>query len=591
MATRLRQLTPGQIEELGQSCADLLQGESRWIFRRSESVTILDEATIRRQQSVDFSLDTIESMPAYKRICGRVFGREVCAAPLFILDKDPTASLSFDLEDESGRSLSLPTSEESGEVSAATLQVLARRKLERFDFLVPEALMTRLAHLARSDGAEGQVWLDRLENPLPGDPEVDAIECLLSERNDGGQMRWWIETLAFASIVIVAFEPGRNHRRVIKIAREQPVTNGRVLLPRLGWRSFKILLYTPLITAGRYQLDVQAPPELRLTQVALAQSREKRSLKTSGFRRRAQLYVDQVHDARGALARFGLRVSGRGVLAGALVAALLVFISIAACIRFNEEIAKGSGSAAPLLLLLPGIIATYVTVRGDQHELAVRLLAVPRWILLCAGVAAYYSAGAIALIGKVEKARPAQTGPKGAAEAALAQVHYDASVARHAEQIQQWLGPAALVAAAVTAVIGIGWICNRQSLHRVGRLLGGTLRAATRIRFRLEVSLRASEDFVWEYIQQRILRLHEAGKLEETRSSAARRRCVIYRALGPINWTHGFEVNPAAPGARVSWVFKADSPLWLRPAIVPFVLFERAMAHLRIAAFKWKYAV
>lgn len=82
VAIRLRQLTSDQTEELGEFCVELLQGDSPWIFRRKESVTVLDEATIRRQQSVDFTLDTIESLGNYKEICDRVFGDEVCAAPL-----------------------------------------------------------------------------------------------------------------------------------------------------------------------------------------------------------------------------------------------------------------------------------------------------------------------------------------------------------------------------------------------------------------------------------------------------------------------------------------------------------------------------
>src|SRR6059036_3463233 len=86
---RLRQITVEQADELGRFCAALLEGPPQWIFRRRESVTVLDEATIRRQQSVDFSLDYIRTLDEYKSVCDLVFGEGLCSAPLFILDKNP----------------------------------------------------------------------------------------------------------------------------------------------------------------------------------------------------------------------------------------------------------------------------------------------------------------------------------------------------------------------------------------------------------------------------------------------------------------------------------------------------------------------
>src|SRR4051812_25538122 len=178
MSFRLKELTSAETEILGRFCAELLEGDSQWIFRRRESVTVLDDATVRRQQSVDFTLDTINSLLEFKEVCSRVFGEGLCAAPLFILEKDPASALAFDLEEETGRSLSLMTTAENGEISAATMKVLAAERLESEDLKLSPELAEKLHWLASSDGIEGAGWLERLEKPLSSDPDKVEIECL-----------------------------------------------------------------------------------------------------------------------------------------------------------------------------------------------------------------------------------------------------------------------------------------------------------------------------------------------------------------------------------------------------------------------------
>lgn len=490
-----------------------------------------------------------------------------------ILDKDPASSVSFDLKDEAGHSLSLLTSEENGKISAATLKVLSKRKLAAHGFVLSEALTETLEYLARSDTTDGRAWLDRLENPIPADKDREEIECLLDERNDGGQMKWWLETLALASIVVVTFGSAPNHRRIIKIAYEQPIRRGPGLLAKMAVRSFRTWLIVPLIRSGRYHFDVKAPADFRLTQVALLDSKAGHPSKAPGFRRRAQLYIDNVHDPRGAIAMFGLRVSGRGVLGGALVAALLVLIAILACIRLRGSIAEDSGSGPALLLVLPGIIATYVA-RSDQHGLTTRLLAIPRWILLLfSGVAAYYAAGALALIGKVDDR--------------LGEPKHQLAVDHHADLILQWLRPAGASAAIAVLVIGLGWICTREITHTFGRWLRRMGRRYTKARFRLEVPLPAPSEVVWEHLQDEVAKLLQAGRLQKTRTTVSPpRKCVIHRSAGPFNWTHGIEVSKAPPGTMVNWLFWADGPWLLRPLLAPLVFWELAMAKGRIAEFE-----
>jgi hypothetical protein len=571
MTFRLQQLTDAQVEHLGRFCAELLAGESQWIFRRRESVTVLDDATVRRQQSVDFTLDTIDSLNRFRSINKRLFGEGICAAPLFILDKDPASALAFDLEEESGRTLSLMTTAENGEISAATLKVLVTDKLQGEGYELSPALEEKLSFLATSESVEGSGWLERLENPLLSDPDRDELECLWADR----QLAWWLRTLAYHSIVLIAFDTSLSHRRVIKIVYEQPMTKGPALNAKLAWRSFKVLLDVPLIRSARYHFDVKAPPGFRLTHVVL-DSVGRGSVSAPGVRRWGQIYLDDISDARSAIARFGLRVSGQGILGGALVAAALVLAAILVCIAHREDIANHLGSAPALLLVLPGIIATYVA-RADEHGLTTRLLAVPRWVLLLAsGVSAYFAAGVIAVWGDVDGNLPPQE------RAQVVQVH--AAKIDHLLQYPKWAAVFSVV------LIGIGWLCSRELTHMVlrgvGRLWG--LRKYAKNRFRIKADLRAHHLAVWNQIMVESERLINSGYLQTRITTESYGEWVIHRSLGPFNWTHGIKLQTAPCGTHLAWVFRADGPLLFRPFLFGLVAWEALVARYRIRRFKWK---
>lgn len=570
MSFRLKQLTHAQTESLGRFCAELLEGDGQWVYRRRESVTVLDDATVRRQQSVDFTLDTINSLLDYKDVCRHVFGDDLCAAPLFILDKDPASALAFDLEEESGRSLSLMTTAENGEISAATLKVLAADRLKAANLGLSENLARKLDLLAASDSETGPDWLNRLEEPLAGDSDKEEIEVLLED----AQMRWWLRTLAYHSIVIVAFDSNVHHRRVIKIAYEQPMAKRPTLTAKLAWRSFKVLLDVPLTRSARYHFDVKAPPGFRLTQVVFKDSKEKRPVSASGVRRWGQIYADEIDDARSAIVRFGLRVSGQGILGGSLVAASLVLVAILACIEFRKEIAEHSGAGPALLLVLPGIIATYVA-RLDEHSLATRLLAIPRWVLLLgSGVAAYFAAGVIAKLGQVDEN--------------LSRAKHHVAVAEHAAELDHWLQYPKWAAIVSFALILLGWVCSREATHWVLRMVGRgwALRRYAQNRFRIKSHLRTTVDSVWNQLMKDSTRLLENGILETRISVESYEKWAIHRSLGPINWTHGFKLEGAPWGVSLDWEFRVDGPGWMRPFLFLLVRWEAFVARYRIRKFK-----
>ena len=77
---------------------------------------------------------------------------------------------------------------------------------------------------------------------------------------------------------------------------------------------------------------------------------------------------------------------------------MLVFGAVLGCLIGAKNIAENPTSAPALLLLLPGLIASYVA-RPDQHALTTRLLNFARRLLLFTGGIAYVCATVVALDG------------------------------------------------------------------------------------------------------------------------------------------------------------------------------------------------
>ncbi len=567
MSKRLRDVTPGELEEVGKFCAALLSIPDPWMSRRKESITVLDEAAIRRQQSVDFTIDAAAPFSHFKDTGERIFGVGVCVAPLFILEKKPAWSLAFDLEDETGRALPLMTSQENAEVSAATLKSLCKKKLQSVGLSgLPGTLSEKLELLATGDAAEGRAWHRRLCKPLPADPDHDEIAALLDESADQGQTAWWLRTLAYASIVLVTFESTPSSRRVLKLSYDEPMNANPRLPSRLGWRSFYTWVNSPFIGSDRYHFEIKAPPDFRLTRAALADDTGHK-VTAVGYRRRAHLYIENARRSGGATVGFGLRVSGRGVIGGALAAALLVLLAVIACMAWSKNVAANSSGAPALLLVLPGLIATYVA-RADQHGLTTRLLAIPRWtLLLLAGCSAYYAAGRIALAG------PA--------------VGKDA-IASQATAIRWWLLPSAVGALVAVLIIGVGWACARQTTHRILWRLSAMAKMLRKTGFRLYAEAPVSRDSVWRHIAEGIEpQLIAARRIRRaTVTTDQDYRFVAGRYGRLFRWTHGVDVREGAEGTKVEWLFSAEGPSLLRPFIGLFVYEERRESLERLEAMR-----
>jgi hypothetical protein len=147
-----QQVALADLADLGELAAELLCDDAGWIHRRKETVRVLDESTIRRQVSVDFEIP--DQAPVWHLGMDK---KKVYLLPLLLLPKAPQQLMDFDLRDEGGRALSLPSREENGEVSAAALNAAASRVLA-----VGTELEEYLAYVAKADARAAAIAANSL---------------------------------------------------------------------------------------------------------------------------------------------------------------------------------------------------------------------------------------------------------------------------------------------------------------------------------------------------------------------------------------------------------------------------------------------
>jgi hypothetical protein len=559
LPTLIGQVKPQDLEHLGVLCADLLEDTVPWIHRRKETVSIIDESALKRQLSVDFTLCDCPGHDKWAGLSNAIFGGELAAAPLFLLEKRPAWLMGFDLKDESDRSLPLMTSGDNAILSAAMLVHIGEQCLKKKELPLSSTVAGMLKSLAEGSRTEAGRWLRRMELPLSSDLAADR-EAMSALWNDD-DMRWWLMTLAEASVVLVVYEKSSAHRRVLKLAYDEPLGTQAKLRARFGWAPFKTWIVSPFIEGERYHLEVRAPRGMRLTRAALADDEHDQPKIDSELTRRAHLYVDDANRAGGAIADIWLRVSGQGFLGGATLSALLVVLALMACIHWSHEIAENPTSAPALLLLLPAVIASYVG-RPGQHPLTTHLLAIPRWALvLGAGGAAYYAAIRLALAGATPKA--SETGDRAAA-------------------IEGWLWPAVALSGLAFFVLFVGWLASRSQSHTIANRARGIWASRRNDGFQhtlaLPIDPETAIDFCSGTKKPALLSSWQRSKLTE--AVRDNHRYTAFRVSPWINWVQGFQVRPGPAGTLIVQSFFAKSS-WLPGWVVALFVWRQRRRSLR----------
>lgn len=377
---------------LGGALALLLLEQHNWMHRRVETVAFIDDRTLRRRVSVDFSLPEDD----YLRLSS---GDTIM--PLAFLDKQVLVGL--DVIDASGSSLPLLTKQQNAFLAWSVLASLADFALEEKGEGLTEELTARLWEIAAGDPDGANDALRSLE-----EAESGRAEARLSNE-------WMFMSLAtdLASrfLMICPVEGDPDSRSVIKFSYVTSFDNEPGLAgwleraaSKMGWIPAEFILDAPAVGEGAsYHFEFICPPELVVSNIEATVLLPDDIAGTEGScsGQRGHIYLGSQPPSSSALVSVWLRPPRAGLLRAALgvtagTFALLIFFLLGdrvARIEPSESIA--------VLLSVPAVISTFI-VRPGEHRLATGLLSGVRAAVVVSGTAALV--GAVLIVGEVQVA-------------------------------------------------------------------------------------------------------------------------------------------------------------------------------------------
>jgi len=414
---------------------DLLDTWRVWVKRRVEAVTFPDVATQTRRISVDFELPTTvveAALRAHANGGGPTSGvgatepqvndvwvsnpeTRFVLVPLTLMKKQGLTR--FSLRDESGTALPLLTRDQTGAVATAVLVTFAEglHQATKKDGTLPPELRDELSNIATlpPTGAT-QVW-EKLDDPKEGE-SPDSAEWRQILVSDERFMEMALDLAQnFLLLTRVAAEPGR--RRIIKISYEYhlriPVAQDRWRRVRrwLGWGAHTEQIETPAVGLGRcFHLEVEAPDGIQATRARLkswqrsvAKHNDHGALGEPAYpdfpevvsdgKQRVHLHVSVPASYTGQATVY-LRPRPSTIVRAATITAGLTTILLAVVALRTSSFQTNLGSAAALLLIVPGGLSAYVARPREPH-VATQMLFGLRLLALSSGLWAFLAAGAL----------------------------------------------------------------------------------------------------------------------------------------------------------------------------------------------------
>lgn len=377
-----------------------------WVHRRVETCELVDVDNVRRRVSVDFTLPArVPEEPPNVPVA-------VPALPLSLLDKRVLRNL--DVRDEDGKALPVLTTSQDAPYATAALNAYAAGVLRREPCEAVLKALARVTAAGREAAETAVASFAAAGNQLPIDDPGVALEgeaqqttnnrilyeqqALMRDPYFPGLLR----SLATDFLLLVDLaDLESGERRIVKYSYEhrleRPDRNPvRWLAVRLGLLAFKLTLETPAATKTEsYHCEMLPPPGLEFTGAHLDRRARRRvaGSEDSGGPGRAHLYTAQLGWTDAPSAVFYMRTTRIGFLRSALLTCLLTTALLVGGRDRLPEVATEVEAAATVLLLVPGLLAAYLS-RAGEHALAASMLVGVRLMLLVSGLCAV-SCGAL----------------------------------------------------------------------------------------------------------------------------------------------------------------------------------------------------
>jgi hypothetical protein len=558
-------LTEERLRLIGMLNAELLLGDMSWLHRRRETVTLIDDRTLHRTVSVDYTLPPSfphgawpsdwPQFPRHDRTTEALEG-----VPFMVLPKLPANLSNFDLKNESGRSLPVMTRQDDTLISAHTLESMAR--MHEPD--LPEGIVTQLHDIAEAKSDEVDVHLERFVYPLPEDGHPGTREDLSNDP----QVGWWIRTLAKSSIVMAFLPADTDRRRILKMSYDEPIDpprGRRMLWVQLGMTSWDFWVQNPFIAATNYHLEYVCPEGMRARKSVLLDVTKNETVTAKRFIPHVHLYSRNAQDSRDGLAWVSLRPDWRGLLGVSATIAAWMAGSIFVIWLSPGKVADAPGGVPALLLLVTGVVGPLVT-RPDPHVVTSRVLSRIRVILLLSALAAYVAALLVALSPRVASDDP--------------QTRHEA--VRYIHDTLVW---PAVVAGACALALFVALALNLPFVHQawsairkwVTRFASAVWHIATEPSYEADAIVHMTPGAALERMKAKT-NFNPVQDLEAPGALLV----VRHRRFGPLRlWTRAVfaRAEPADEGARLICGVGYDAPFFMRPFVG--ILLLRTRARLR----------
>lgn len=360
-----------------------------WIHRRVESIEVVDDKTLRRRTSIDFSLPT------------SVNGVEVAVhlpfVPLTLLQKEVLRN--FDLRDAEGRAVPVLTTDQNRRYAGAALVATARSVLEDD---VPSTVARHLYELAGATRQRAEFLLDfwkRLADD-PSYPDRGVWAALLGRP----EFEDLVTTLAESFVLGAVIDPAPGGRHVYKLSYDESFSPVASVRERLGWdyRSVSFDVSHSRLCES-YHLEVTAPRDMAVGVLVVEADGE---TTVDGVNvSRAHVHTPRLDEGEHALATAYFRVPRGGFLRSALGVAALAWVLLLVGVVELDSLTRQSNSqtAAALLLLAPTFMAAAI-IRPGEHEFATGSLIGVRLLVVLSMSATLLATLALAGVASSEKA-------------------------------------------------------------------------------------------------------------------------------------------------------------------------------------------
>lgn len=368
-----------------------LTESARWVHRRVEHISFVDDRSIRRYVSVDFTLP-LNALPSQLRMEGDPLlfrGLQVQFVPVARLRKTPLVQ--FDICDEAGTAVPVLTRQQNGQVAWSLLVAVAEAVARRVGVATPlsQPLRSALRRVCYVRGTEAEACIDSWMNP------IDELASDHSRLMQDDTFADFLQNLAYNFLLIAPIPHERARRRLLKFSYleelDWPSYAWRTNLP---WEPVTVDFEVPAIDESEaYHLEIAAPTGLELEEAEMMTfSGDTISADPDGGAV-SHLYASRVASGTDGIAYVSLRPTATGLLRMSSLFATGVYLLL--LVLFARLFELRGEAATALLLLLPSVGAAFI-VRPGENSLTTRLLFSFRLVVTTIGLLPFV--GAVVLV-------------------------------------------------------------------------------------------------------------------------------------------------------------------------------------------------